>query len=283
MVASCMPQSKGLSLGDVDVLFDGLQEPLGFEAGDTNVTRYVGNGVLNAKDPSGLEEARFDVQWNNTRWLTGRLMVNESNGHLLTHLHVRRPIEDDGFKDRWNGLDGEVPDEWDREAWGEGWIWPHLYMFLNGHKPRYGGYDPYKAVDNDYGAILIRKYDESGKELTDPKSPLVSNRWHPVGGDEKVSHVAGSEQFTLNPGTVEKGVYKVWFAFLDLFGKYTTVPDKNGKAPRESAGETLAYFEIPFCREKGSLKFEVKNAGLPAPATGFEWPRNTALESRLAD
>ena len=30
------------------------EDPIGFAAGDANVTRYVGNGVLNATDPSGL-------------------------------------------------------------------------------------------------------------------------------------------------------------------------------------------------------------------------------------
>jgi len=34
-----------------------LCEPLGFEAGDANLYRYVGNGPTNATDPSGLVEA----------------------------------------------------------------------------------------------------------------------------------------------------------------------------------------------------------------------------------
>ena len=32
------------------------EDPIGFEAGDANVTRYVGNGVQNATDPSGMVE-----------------------------------------------------------------------------------------------------------------------------------------------------------------------------------------------------------------------------------
>jgi uncharacterized protein RhaS with RHS repeats len=31
------------------------EDPIGFAAGDTNVSRYVGNGVTTATDPSGLE------------------------------------------------------------------------------------------------------------------------------------------------------------------------------------------------------------------------------------
>ena len=34
---------------------DYLADPLGFAAGDTNVSRYVGNGPTNATDPSGLQ------------------------------------------------------------------------------------------------------------------------------------------------------------------------------------------------------------------------------------
>ena len=35
------------------------EDPIGFAAGDANVTRYVGNGVLNATDPSGLHSLWF--------------------------------------------------------------------------------------------------------------------------------------------------------------------------------------------------------------------------------
>jgi RHS repeat-associated protein len=34
------------------------EDPLGFAAGDTNLSRYVGNGPTNATDPSGMEEVR---------------------------------------------------------------------------------------------------------------------------------------------------------------------------------------------------------------------------------
>jgi hypothetical protein len=40
----------------VAALFQG-HDPLGFDAGDANLYRYVGNGPTNATDPSGLEEA----------------------------------------------------------------------------------------------------------------------------------------------------------------------------------------------------------------------------------
>ncbi|NLX96622.1 MAG: hypothetical protein GXY83_10635 [Rhodopirellula sp.] len=34
------------------------EDPLGFEAGDMNLSRYVGNFVTAMTDPSGLEEAQ---------------------------------------------------------------------------------------------------------------------------------------------------------------------------------------------------------------------------------
>ena len=35
------------------------EDPIGFAAGDTNISRYVGNGATNATDPSGLENIRL--------------------------------------------------------------------------------------------------------------------------------------------------------------------------------------------------------------------------------
>lgn len=40
-------------------LLDTEMEPLGFEAGDTNLFRYVGNSPTNATDPSGLEKLKL--------------------------------------------------------------------------------------------------------------------------------------------------------------------------------------------------------------------------------
>ena len=40
------------------------QDPIGFAAGDANVSRYVGNQVLNALDPSGLD----DIAGQINRW-----------------------------------------------------------------------------------------------------------------------------------------------------------------------------------------------------------------------
>jgi len=37
------------------------QDPIGFQAGDANLYRYVGNGPTTRTDPSGLEEVTLDV------------------------------------------------------------------------------------------------------------------------------------------------------------------------------------------------------------------------------
>jgi len=42
---------------------DRTSDPLGFEAGDANVYRYVGNSSTNATDPSGLQEVRGRKHW----------------------------------------------------------------------------------------------------------------------------------------------------------------------------------------------------------------------------
>ena len=49
--------------GDGADLFDNC-DPLGYEAGDANLYRYVGNSPTNATDPSGLYER--DVHFSMT-------------------------------------------------------------------------------------------------------------------------------------------------------------------------------------------------------------------------
>ena len=52
---------------------------------------------------------------------------------------------------------------WDKD---NRWLWPNLPYLLRLHGTerveRYGGVDPGKGVDNDFAAVLMRKYDESG-------------------------------------------------------------------------------------------------------------------------
>jgi len=118
-----------------------------------------GSLALNAKQtPLGAAEVRLEVT-------------------------ISRPSEE---KDRqfWNSelafADIAWMDEvrvWDAD---EKWLWPNLPYLLRlpGQEriERYGGTDPGKHVDNDFAAVLIRKYDAHGKaEAFETKdAPLVA-------------------------------------------------------------------------------------------------------------
>jgi RHS repeat-associated protein len=49
------------------------EDPIGFDAGDTNIYRYVGNNAVNAIDPSGLESETLDFE--GAKWLFGPIIV----------------------------------------------------------------------------------------------------------------------------------------------------------------------------------------------------------------
>lgn len=54
MTATARAESPSQDFDMFAPLFQQLADPLGFEAGDENLYRYVGNGPTNAVDPSGL-------------------------------------------------------------------------------------------------------------------------------------------------------------------------------------------------------------------------------------
>jgi len=96
---------------------------------------------------------------------------------------------------------------WDAES---EWLWPNLpnLLRLPGKErvERYGGVDPGKHVDNDFAAVLIRKYGARGAvESADTKdNPLVSAEWHAVGVADadahSLVHGAKSDEFVLHLG-----------------------------------------------------------------------------------
>lgn len=117
---------------------------------------------------------------------------------------------------------------WDEE---KKWLWPNLPYLLRlpGRErvERYGGMDPGKHVDNDFAAVLIRKYDAAGKtESPQTKnSPLVSAQWHPQPMTDTdgntVVHVAKSDTFVLHlaeENQPARGRLKVWLIYADFFG-----------------------------------------------------------------
>jgi hypothetical protein len=71
-------------------MLDQVADPLGYEAGDANLRRYVGNSPTNATDPSGLEEQRpwyNDSGWdwaNPWAYPILRIVPNTLSGYYFT-------------------------------------------------------------------------------------------------------------------------------------------------------------------------------------------------------
>jgi hypothetical protein len=160
------------------------------------------------------------------------------------------------------------------------WLWPNLPYLLRMHGrervDRYGGVDPGKGVDNDFAAVLIRKYDVKGeRESEDTRnSPLVSAEWYPAGptnvNKQTIVHIAQSDEFTLHLGRSAgtHGLAGVWLIYADFMG--AKLPATWPKEP-EFAGGILAYFEIDW-RTNLSGGFEINiQQRTPRYATRFNW------------
>jgi len=184
----------------------------------------------------------------------------------------------------WNKSLGFADIEWMSEVrvWdaGEQWLWPNLPFMLRlpGKEriERYGGVDPGKHVDNDFAAVLIRKFDAEGVvESPETKgAPLVSAEWHPVdierGDGKSVRHAARSDEFVVHfngPNEPSRGRLKVWLIYADFLGHH---PPKSWPREPEYAGGILAYFEIDWENADGSLRATVRHLK-PTVATGFDW------------
>lgn len=167
---------------------------------------------------------------------------------------------------------------WDAE---KQWLWPNLpyllRLFGRERVQRYGGMDPGKHVDNDFAAVLIRKYDVEGKiESPDTKdAPLVSAEWHPEGAGEtnlhSIVHTARSDVFRLHVGGGEqpaRGRIKVWLIYADFL---RASPPRTWPKAREWAGGILAYFEIDWETSPGDVCRGAVHARRPEEGTGFPW------------
>lgn len=76
---------------------------------------------------------------------------------------------------------------WDSAA---KWQWPNLPFLLRRsgieRVDRYGGVDPGKRVDNDFAAVIVRKFDAEGIESRSTQdAPLVSAAWRRRPGDRR--------------------------------------------------------------------------------------------------
>ncbi len=171
---------------------------------------------------------------------------------------------------------------WDADS---KWLWPNLPFLLRRSGleriERYGGVDPGKHVDNDFAAILIRKYDASGKiEATETKdSPLVSAEWQADGLTKTdlhtVVHVAKSDSFIVHLGgnnQPERGKIKLWLIYADFLGAR---PPRTWPQEREWAGGILAYIEIDWETIPGQPCHAIMRHKRPEESTGFQWIRWT--------
>lgn len=223
--------------------------------------------------------------------LKGRLAVNtqelpQGRSELRLVVTITRPSEEADRK-HWNSELAFADIAWMREVrvWDaeDQWLWPNLPYLLRlpGQErvERYGGMDPAKHVDNDFAAVLIRKYDASGmEESAETKdAPLVSAEWHPMGAAStdlhSVVHEARSDEFVLHLGGKAepvRGRVKMWVIYADFFGAKAP---RTWPKDREFAGGILAYMEIDWETSPEGRCQGVVRQKRPQAGTAFNWAR----------
>jgi len=81
-------------------------DPIGFDAGDTNLYRFVGNGPVNAVDPSGLEESFGNSGWWPWNWL------DDTIDDAQTIINAGSTVDDNFNRNvgyRWDPFDPNAP------------------------------------------------------------------------------------------------------------------------------------------------------------------------------
>ncbi len=235
--------------------------------------------------------------------LAGQLHVETtergtSPARMTVRITLSRP-KDDAFRQYWNehlmyrqfGWMDQVR-VWDTDR---KWLYPNLaYLFkLHGvdRVGRYGGWDPGKQVDNDFGAVLIRVFqvsDEVGRpekgraEMERPEkeypetesAPLVSADWHAddARGVSRyaIVHRARSDDFTINLPADLKPTWlraKVWLIYGDFFGQPRP---RSWPAESGGVGGALAFFTIDWDYRTKSPQLPAIQQQRPEP-TRFDW------------
>lgn len=253
-------------------------------------------------EPARLNGAMssFDIHWPprdpenaNARTaqplLLGSIALEEvsfaaAESELRLALTITRPSTESN-REFWNSRLAYADLSWMDEVrvWDSAsqWLWPNLPFLLRRHGEervqRYGGVDPGKHVDNDFAAVLIRKYDASGSLESNQtrEFPLVSAGWHPDPGTttdlQSVVHVARSDWFTIHLGSHEKaaaGKLKVWLIYADFLGSR---PPKTWPKNPEWAGGILAYCEVDWEKVPGEPCRGLVRHKKPSESTGFDW------------
>jgi hypothetical protein len=210
--------------------------------------------------------------------------VARGGAELRLVVTLARPSEEAG-RQFWNSQLAFADIAWMKEVrvWdADGkWLWPNLPYLLRlpGQEriERYGGMDPGKHVDNDFAAVLIRKYDASGKTETPETrtAPLVSAEWHAEGVADAnlhtIVHVAKSDAFLLHLGGEDRparGQLKVWLIYADFLGAR---PPRTWPKAREWAGGILAYFEVDWETSPSHGCRGIVRCRRPEESTGFKW------------
>jgi hypothetical protein len=256
------------------------------------------NTPVNVDPPAA--ELPFDVHWplvdpgtekaaETTALLKGKVAIrteawDTTDPRMVIRLTLTRP-DNEEHRRFWNSCLAYYEYQWmdNVRVWDRDrrWLYPNLPFLFQLHGvdriDRYGGWDPGKDVDNDFGAVLLRKYDATGREEHPHTScgPLVSAAWHPVGhagGDRyAVVHGAASDEFTLHlleNGAAGSGRVKLWFVYGDFMNH--RVPDSWPDEP-EFDGGTMAFFHIDWQYKLGKPFRPIISQQTPEH-TGFDWP-----------
>jgi len=238
---------------------------------------------------------------NSRPLLTGHVSLRQETSSstqaaLRLEITIKRPA-DEAAREFWNSRLAFSEIDWMRfvRVWDvdERWLWPNLPYLLRLHGEerieRYGGVDPGKGVDNDFAAVLIRKYSAHGQEENESskRNPSVSAEWYAVGeakaDKSTIVHSARSDDFIVHLGKTgeeSKGMAKVWLVYADFLG--AKLPASWPKKP-EFAGGILAFFEVHWeLKENAECEFQIRQL-IPTHSTGFDWERWSKRARSLKD
>jgi hypothetical protein len=209
-----------------------------------------------------------------------------TNCVIYVRMVLTRPSNEAG-REFWNEKLAFPEYDWMRyvRVWDTDrrWLWPNLAYLLRIHGiervERYGGVDPAKGVDNDFAAILIRRFKLPGlQENSDTRqAPLVAAEWYPVGfpraEKQTIVHTVQSDEFMLHlggPQTPAEGLATIWLIYADFMG--AKLPESWPKTP-EYAGGILNCFEAQWDSNATRGQQLSLRQIVPKRGTGFSWER----------
>ena len=210
----------------------------------------------------------------------------KNNLALKLAITITRP-SDENHRAFWNATLAYPQYSWMSavRVWDENhqWLWPNLTYLLRvfGTRPmdRYGGWDPGKKVDDDFAAVLIRKYDATGNHESNATAdhPFVSAEWYAVGNTNvdatTIVHAARSEEFTVHLGdkhATQAGQIRLWLIYADFLG--APIPRGWPKAP-EYHGGILKFFKISWTHQPAHMCACSVAEESPPESTHFDWKR----------